>query len=223
MTTHPDVSDEPATRPMRRDAARNRQLLVDAAREVFAARGLDATLDDVARHAGVGVGTAYRHFANKYELAGAIIDRAVDEVVADAFAARDAADPWDGLVGFLESLLARQAADRGLREVLTGAKDESRLVEMQSRVTEPVEALVARAQAAGAVRPDVAISDFAMVMTMLCAVADLGGDVRPELWRRYLPTLLAGFRPGGPDLPVRPLSPEEFLAASIAAHSAARA
>ena len=66
------------SRPLRKDAARNRALLLDAAREVFAERGLEASLDDIARHAGLGVGTAYRHFSNKYELAQAIFAEAID-------------------------------------------------------------------------------------------------------------------------------------------------
>ena len=84
---------------MRKDAARNRGLLIDAAREVFAQRGLEASLDDVAHRAGLGVGTAYRHFANKYELAGAILQHAVDEIVAHAEHALTVEDPWQALVG----------------------------------------------------------------------------------------------------------------------------
>ena len=69
---------------------------------MFAERGLDASLDDIAHAAGVGVGTAYRHFANKYELAGAIMREGVDEMVAIAEECAAADDPWDGLVRFLE-------------------------------------------------------------------------------------------------------------------------
>lgn len=218
MTSRTQADEEVPARPMRRDAARNRELLVAAAREVFAARGLDATLDDVARQAGVGVGTAYRHFANKYELAGAILDQVVDEMVTEAWAALATEDPWTGLIRFLEAVLARQAADRGLREVLTGAKDSTRMTELQSRVSEPIEALLARAHAAGQVRPDITVADFGVMVTMFCAVGDLGGDARPDLWRRYLPLVLDGLHPGGPDLPVDPLSAQEYIAASVAAH-----
>ena len=97
--TKPAAAEDASSRPLRKDAARNRALLVAAAREVFASRGLDATLDDVARHANVGVGTAYRHFANKYELAGAILDQVMDEVVADAqscLEARTHGPGWSG-------------------------------------------------------------------------------------------------------------------------------
>lgn len=216
--TKSSTTDDVSSRPLRKDAARNRALLVAAAREVFASRGLDATLDDVARHANVGVGTAYRHFANKYELAGAILDQVLDEVVADAQSCLAEDDPWTGLVRFLEGVLVRQSADRGLREVLTGAKDSARMVEMQARMAVPVGALIERARTAGAIDPDVTITDLGIVLTMLCAVADLGAQARPDLWRRYLPTLLAGLRPGGPELAVEPLTEAEFAAASAALH-----
>src|SRR3954451_15728355 len=93
---------EAAARPMRKDAARNRALLVQAGREVFAERGLDASLDDVAQRAGLGVGTAYRHFANKHELAQAIFTEAIDELIAEAKAAAAMPDAWAGIVRFIE-------------------------------------------------------------------------------------------------------------------------
>src|SRR3954464_12088586 len=91
-----------ASRPLRKDAARNRALLVQAGREVFAERGLEASLDDVARPAGLGVGTAYRHFANKFELARAIFTEAIEEIVDTARAAAAMDDAWAGIVAFLE-------------------------------------------------------------------------------------------------------------------------
>src|SRR4051812_42378530 len=112
----------PARAP-RKDALRNRELLIVAAREVFAERGLDASLDDVARRAGVGVGTAYRHFANKHELVAAIFQQAIVEIAALAQTALAAQDPWDGLVQFLEGTLDAQTVNRGLREVLMGVHD----------------------------------------------------------------------------------------------------
>lgn len=112
-----------ASRPLRKDAARNRALLVQAGREVFAERGLEASLDDVARHAGLGVGTAYRHFANKYELAQAIFTEAIETIIAKAEEAAELDDPWRGLVMFFECAAEAQATDRGLREVLMGFHD----------------------------------------------------------------------------------------------------
>ncbi len=138
-----------ASRPMRKDAARNRELLIEAAREVFARRGLEASLDDVARHAGLGVGTAYRHFANKYELASALMEQTIDKIIGSAEQAIRAEDPWQGLVDFLESALVVQAADRGLREVLMGVHDPEKMEQVHDRIAGPLNELMHRAQAAG--------------------------------------------------------------------------
>lgn len=111
---------EPGRPPLRRDAELNRRRLLAAAREVFRDRGLAATLDDVARHAGLGVGTAYRHFANKEELVDAVFDAMIDQVEASAREAATDPDPWHGLASSLEKVCELQAHDRGLREVMLG-------------------------------------------------------------------------------------------------------
>src|SRR5882757_7787943 len=105
---------------LRRDAELNRRRLIAAAHEVFRERGLSATLDDVARHAGVGVGTAYRRFANKEELVDALYDDMVDRVEAIALDGLADPDPWRGLASSLERVCEVQAFDRGLREVMLG-------------------------------------------------------------------------------------------------------
>jgi AcrR family transcriptional regulator len=201
---------------MRKDAERNRAALVAAAREVFAERGLDASLDDVAHRAGLGVGTAYRHFPNKHELAKAIFVQAIDDIVALADEAAQCADPWDGIVMFMEGAAAAQSVDRGLREVLMGEHDPQRMDQVNERLTETIGGLVKRAQRAGAVRPDIATTDIGVVVMMLCTVADLAGDVAPDLWRRYLPMLLDGLRPGA-ELPVPPMS-DGALREAMASH-----
>jgi AcrR family transcriptional regulator len=90
------------TRPLRRDAERNRQRILAAAGELFAERGLSVTLDDIARHAGVGVGTVYRRFPDKNELIDALFEDRLKALCAAAEAALASDDPWDGLVLFLE-------------------------------------------------------------------------------------------------------------------------
>jgi AcrR family transcriptional regulator len=207
-----ELAAEPAPRPMRKDAARNRGLLIQAAREVFAERGLEASLDDVARQAGVGVGTAYRHFANKYELAEAIFAEAIDGFVALADLALTLEDPWEGLVGFLEGAAETQAADRGLHEMLMGFHDPQRMEQVQVRISASLHELVERAKGAGALPPGVEASDIGLVVMMLCTVADVAGEVAPDLWRRYLPMLLAGLR-AGVELPVPPLADDVLRAA----------
>ncbi|WP_375482004.1 TetR family transcriptional regulator [uncultured Jatrophihabitans sp.] len=216
-TERPQSPEDDAVRPMRKDAARNRVLLIAAGREVFAKRGLDASLDDIARQAGVGIGTAYRHFGNKFALAEAIMHEAVDGVVSAADRALDNDDPWAGLVGFLEAVLEVQTADRGLREVLMGVH-EAKSDAVQERLLGRVERLLDRARRAGVVRLDAAASDLGAVISMLCLVADLGGDEAPDLWRRYVPTLLSALRPDGPPLPGRPLTDDEMHQAMIRLH-----
>jgi AcrR family transcriptional regulator len=200
-------------RPMRKDAARNRALLITAAREVFARRGLEASLDEVARHAGVGIGTAYRHFSNKFELAEAIMHNAIQEIVAAAVRATDVEDPWQALVFFLEDILEVQTKDRGLREVMMGVHTEHQFREAFDLLGQPVASILQRAQRAGAVRADVTPTDLGCILTMLCEISDLAGDTAPNLWRRYFPPLLAGLRAGGPVLSEEPLTDLQFRAA----------
>ncbi|MBE7187023.1 MAG: TetR/AcrR family transcriptional regulator [Jatrophihabitans endophyticus] len=199
---------------MRKDAARNRGLLVAAARDVFARRGLEASLDDVARQAGVGVGTAYRHFGNKYDLAAAVMHEVIAGVVADAERACLDPDPWSALVGFLEGMLVLQTTDRGLREVMMGVRDPQSELEVHDQLEKPVSRLLERCREAGALRDDVVMSDVGCVLMMLCQVADVAADHTPDLWRRYLPILLAGLTPDGPPLVGTPLSDEAFRVAS---------
>lgn len=197
-------------RPMRKDALRNRQLLIASAREVFASRGLEASLDDIARHAGVGVGTAYRHFANKKELAAALVSEAVDEIVALAQHALSDNDPWHGLIDFLEGAISRQATNRGLRDALLGLYDPTTREGMHSRLATVTEALLARAQNAGVVRPDVANTDLLIVMAMLTVTVDIGEYRAPDLWRRFLSMCLEGFKTSSETPQVRALTVEEF-------------
>ena len=190
----PDAGAGPAeaSRPLRKDAARNRGLLIAAAREVFAQRGLEATLDDIARHAGLGVGTAYRHFANKIELARALMEQTIDGIVAALDVAAASPDPLAGLIGFLESAMAAQAADRGLRQVMMGMHDSEQMEQVHNRMGPVLEQLVERAKASGQIRPEVGSTDVGMIITMLCTVADVAADTAPELWRRYLAICLEG-------------------------------
>ena len=206
--------DQVATpRAPRKDAARNRELLIEAARVVFARRGLEASLDDVAHQAGLGVGTAYRHFANKYELASALMQQTIDAIVDSADQAVQNEDPWQGLVEFLEAALTVQAADRGLREVLMGVHEPEKMDQVHDRLWGPMNDLMRRAQQAGSVRADADTTDLGFIIGMVCAVADMAGDSSPALWRRYLNLCLDGLRPGGDPLPAPSLSEAEFRSA----------
>jgi AcrR family transcriptional regulator len=188
-----DRRDPP--RRLRRDAERNRERILAAAADAFARGGLAVTMDEIARHAGVGVGTVYRRFPDKELLIEALFEQRIDELVGLAEAARDDPDPFVGLVRFFESFLAMQAADRGLKEVLIGTRrGQRRVVAARARIAPVVEELLERARAAGELRPDVASSDIALIQFMLGAAIDYTHDVDPEAWRRLLAIVLDGLR-----------------------------
>jgi AcrR family transcriptional regulator len=201
------------TAPLRADAERNRQRLLAAAKDLFRTRGLDVTLDDVARHAGVGTGTAYRRFANKDQLIDALMADRIGEIGQIAKECLDEPDPWVGLTSFFERALALQAADRGLKEVLfSSGRGRERSNQARLKIAPVVTKLVKRALDAGVVRSDMATSDVPVINFMLNLVVDLGRDIRPELYKRYLAIVLDGLRPRDDlePLPVDALRVPEF-------------
>lgn len=190
----PPTADE---RPLRADAERNRRRILLAAAEVFAERGLHATMDEVAERAGVGVGTVYRRFPNRDELIQALFDERLDQFVALADDGLTAPDPWEGLVAFLERSLEMQAADRGLKELLhqhAHIGSDDRVAQIRERVLRVVEQLLGRAQAAGELRADVEPGDLPMISQMIGAVSEFTQAESPDLWRRYLWLFLDGLR-----------------------------
>jgi AcrR family transcriptional regulator len=206
---------------LRRDAERNRQRILEAARQGFAERGLSITLDEIARLAGVGVGTVYRRFPNKELLIDALFEERVGEIAARAEAAGRDEDAWRGLQTFLEGSVEQLAIDRGLRELVLGSSHGAeRIVHARSQIKPRVDAIVARAQAQGALRADVAATDFPLVLMMLDAVIDATRDVDPEAWRRALRIVLDGLaaRPGTRPLPGAALDDPELDAAMRAWH-----
>jgi AcrR family transcriptional regulator len=216
MTSTPMPRCAPV-RPLRRDAELNRQRILRAAAEIFTEQGLEATLDDVARQAGVGVGTVYRRFPDKEALADALFTDRLDALVALAEDALADPDEWGSLVSFLEQAGALLAADRGLRQLFMFATyGYDRVGQARARMQPLVSTLVSRAQAAGAVRADLCPTDVPLIEFMLAGVAEYARNARPQVWRRYLALLLDGLRPerAGPGtLPEPALTPDEFQAA----------
>lgn len=184
---------------------------------MFTERGLAATLDDVARRAGVGVGTVYRHFPGKEALAEALFAERIGALTVLAEDALAAADPWTGLVSFLEQAGAMLAADRGLCQILMSATyGRDRVCQARAGLQPAVTAMVERAQQAGAVRADFRPTDVPLIEFMLAAGAEYTQHVRPGLWRRYLALVLDGLMPcrtGTSALPEPALSPAEMEAA----------
>jgi AcrR family transcriptional regulator len=201
-------------RPLRRDAARNRERILTAAGEIFAARGLEVTLDDIAHHAGVGVGTVYRRFRDKEELIDALFDERMDAVLTVAEHALAADDPWLGLEGFFTSICELQAADRGLRELaFAGRHGRERVARAKARLEPLIAEVVARGQAGGQLRADVRPDDIPLIQKMLSEIIEITGEVSPGLWRRYLAIVLDGLRTrrdGPTPLPVPALAHDEL-------------
>src|SRR4051812_17445659 len=184
-----------AARPLRRDAERNRHRILEAAADAFAERGLTITMDDIAEHAGVGVGTVYRRFPQKELLIEALFEERVGELVALAERALEQDDPWEALVGFLERAQALQATNRGLKElVLSTTHGRERVACVRERLAPLADALVERAQASGQLRADLDGTDLPVIQVMLGAVVDVTRDVAPETWRRMLAIVVDGLR-----------------------------
>ena len=200
--------DLESCRPLRADAARNRERILVAAGEVFAERGLDATLDDIAHHAGLGVGTVYRRFPGKEELIEALFEQAVHEVVALAEEAAAMEDSWEGLVWFLERATEMREKDLGLRDVvLHSGYGSERVALARNSIVPAVTRLVERAQQDGHLRADFVPTDVPIIELMLSAVSEYTSAVAPDLWRRYLSIVLDGLavdRTGSSKLPPGP-------------------
>jgi AcrR family transcriptional regulator len=195
----------PDERPLRADAERNRQRLLDAARELFAERGLDATLDDIADRAGVGVGTAYRRFPSKDDLIDALFEQELAGIVEIADAAAAHEDAWEGLVYWMTHIAEKQVESRGLKAILTSnVRGKKRVAAARSQIAPRIGPLVPRAREAGVLRPDVEISDIPMLVFMVVGVAEYTRAVDPDIWRRYLAIVLDGLRADS-KLPYPPL------------------
>lgn len=197
---------------LRRDAERNRERVLAAARRLFAETGLAVTHNEVARAAGVGVATVYRRFPDRESLMAALFEDQLTRVADLAASASACADPWTGLRTFLEGVLELQAADRGLQEHMLGAHGPARAAAAAERIAPAVAELLARAKERGQVRSDVHVQDVALIPVMVGAVTDRARTVRPDLWRRVLAVVLDGLRPGTPPLPGVALTPAESVA-----------
>jgi AcrR family transcriptional regulator len=191
MSTSPTTPE----RPLRRDAERNRQRILEAAREAFAEHGLAVTLDEIAQRAGVGVGTVYRRFADKEQLIEALFEDRMREFAELAEECLQADDAWDGLVRFLESATQQHACDRGFKEVaLSGGHGLKRVARARQLMFPLVSRLVARAQADGSLRADIEPTDMPLLQLMLGSLSECTRNADPEVWRRFLGIITDGLR-----------------------------
>jgi AcrR family transcriptional regulator len=155
-------------RPLRADAQRNRERILQAADEMFAAHGVDASIDDIANRAGVGVGTLYRNFPTKEALLQALFVARMQPLITAARDAADAEDPGEAFVAFLRRLGDEFVNFKALAEVMASSgMDLSAKAEAAADLLQAGDALLRRAQQAGDVRPDVGIADVAALMSGL--------------------------------------------------------
>ena len=182
-------------RPLRADARRNRERVLAAAREVLAVEGVDAQMTDIARRAGVGIGTLYRHFPDKTALIEALVAERFTEFAALARDALTAADAWTGFRDWLVACGAIQAGDRMICDFLSEAIDGERVGAIAEEVGlhAATEEVVAHAKREGALRPAVEASD---IPTMMCGLGAIARSRAPhdQTWRRHLDFMLAGMR-----------------------------
>jgi AcrR family transcriptional regulator len=180
-------ADAEGPRPLRADAARNRENVLRAARDAFAESGYGVPLDEIAARAGVGPGTVYRHFPTKEALFEAVVTARVQDLVADARARADAANPGDAFFGFLARIAAESAAKRDLPDAIsiTGSLREELLAAL--------DVLLRHAQQANAVRADVRTQDLIVLFKgVFASLADISDPARRDL---VFAVLADGLRP----------------------------
>ena len=191
------ATDTP-TRPLRADAERNRQKLLAAAHDVFAARGLDAGVDEIARAAGVGMGTLYRRFPTKEALVEAVIEDRFAAIAAELREAAGHEDAWEAFAVCAHRLACRIAEDRGFFEVVSqSVATLPRAREQRDALLAVLAPVVDRAQAAGALRPDVAAEDVPGLCAVAARLPAWKLQAKPDVWKRYLGVVLDGLRAEG--------------------------
>jgi AcrR family transcriptional regulator len=181
-----------ASRPLRADARRNRERVLAAARQTFAEDGLDAQMDDVARRAGVGVGTVYRHFPTKEALVEAVAAVGYAEICAIGRESLEQEDPWQAFSDFMWRGARLHRDDRAQCEIHTSRPDVIRRVAGDKReLLGMVAELIERGQRAGVLRADLSADDMPMIWCSLGAAQQQSQDDR---WERYLEVVLDGLR-----------------------------
>ncbi|WP_261556362.1 TetR/AcrR family transcriptional regulator [Frankia tisae] len=187
------MTAETQPRRLRADAARNRRLLLDTAAATFAEYGTEVSIAEIARRAGLGKGTVFRHFANKDELIAAIVCDQLDRLSAAGTALLDAVDPTSALLEFMTLGVEVQSRDRSVCEagVSIGVGDPG-IQAATDRLFGTAEALTERARRQGGIRDDVTGQDVILLLRgAYQAAAPLARTV-PELWRRYLAVIADG-------------------------------
>ncbi len=182
---------------MRRDAQANRERIVAVARGAFASEGIEVSVEEIARRAGVGMGTLYRRFPAKEDLIDAVFEDVLAEYVAAAEEALAIDDAWAGFCAFLERAFELHAENSGLKDVIaTHEHGRAHAEAARTRVRPLIRKLIERAQEEGTLRPDLEAEDMPLLLWSGARVIEATSSVAPGLWRRYLGLLLDGLRAG---------------------------
>ncbi|MDT9700937.1 TetR/AcrR family transcriptional regulator [Streptomyces sp. P17] len=209
-----------AAPPLRSDAERNRARIIAAARAVFARDGLNASMASVAREAGVGIATLFRHFPSKEELVAAVFAdrmeayaRATDEALTDP-------DPWSGFTGYIQAVCAMQAADRGFADILTMSFPGAEALEaLRARAYNGFLELIGRAKDSGQLREDFTSRDLVLLLMANAGVLSATGDAAPDAWRRFVAWVIQSFQaPARGPLPDPPEDAALYAAMLRASH-----
>ena len=204
-------------RPLRRDARESREKLVAAARAEFAAQGVDASLEKVARDAGVAIGTLYRHFPTRMDLLMAALAPRLQEFVDGADAAVRMDDPWEAFVAYLENLFAVQAGDRGFNDFLSRRfPGNAETEEIHDAMCRQIEDVLVRAQDAGRARPDITRADIVNLIWANGRIIDATSAKAPTAWRRQLSLMLDAYRAErAHPIPEPPMTDEQLYDAMV--------
>ncbi|WP_405951075.1 TetR/AcrR family transcriptional regulator [Streptomyces prunicolor] len=186
--------ETPHQRPLRADAERNRRLIMTTADRLFARRGATVPLNEIAREAGLGVGTVYRRFPDLQSLVDALFTERFTMFLHLATTAAEQPDPARALRQYLLAAARWRSEDRALEVVLANASvDSNPIARTRDQLGRLVDGLAERAVTAGAVRKDFVSADVYAFLNMIGAVADRTHDVAPDAWRRYAEVLMVGF------------------------------
>jgi AcrR family transcriptional regulator len=201
---------------LRVDAQRNRDRILDAARDVFAEQGVDASLNEVARRAGVGVATLFRRFPTRDDLVAATFTGTMRRYVDLIEIALADPDPWNGFCDYVRAVCSLQAGDRGFTDVLTRSFPTAKDLEAQrDQAYRGFTRLIDAAKASGGLRPDFVAEDLPMLLMANAGVVAVTGDAAPETSPRLVAYLLqACAAKGSEPLPPAPTPRRMFRALS---------
>lgn len=192
MTADQQVQDK-VDRPMRADARRNYERLIDAARKVFNDQGTGASMEAIAKQAGVGVGTLYRHFPKRVDVVEALYREDVDVLVNAADRGAAELQPWEALEAWLNAFVDYARSKRILLNELHEAFEKNPDLKLASRdrITEACARVLTRAQQAGQVRTDIGAEDLMQLLPPMCSNSTLTGDQAGRL----MTMIMDGLRP----------------------------